>query len=86
MGLSGALRGGLGGTEGMGGGLRPTAVWQGLPVGALTTTSSHSGSMSESPPYLTFISFISDPLRPRDKVLFPPPPHLYAGKVPLWAS
>lgn len=54
------------------GALRPTAVWQGLPVGALTT-SYHSGNMRESPPHLTFTSFMSDPLRTRGKVLFPSP-------------
>lgn len=38
-----------------------------------------------TPPHLTFISFISDPLEAQRQGVIPFP-HFYAGKVPLWAS
>lgn len=65
------------------GAVRPTAAWQGLPVGALTTSCHPGGSLREHhPPHLPFIS---DLQRPRDKVLFPSPTSML-GKFPVGSS
>jgi hypothetical protein len=81
MGLNGALCGGLGGTEGM----RCPQAYSCVP-GAPGGGSHHFlplwGAERITPsPHLTFISSISDPLRPRDKVLFSSPTSLL-GKFP----
>lgn len=72
---------GLGGTEGMG----CPRTYSCCVVGAPSGGSHHFLPLWEhertTPPHLTFISFISDPLRPRDKVLFPSPTSML-GKFP----
>lgn len=68
------------------GAVRPTAVWQGLPVGGshhFLPLWEHERITPHTHTHLYFLYLRSSEAQRQGVTPFP---HLYAGKVPLWSS